>query len=147
MLGIVEIEIDTIDLILELVNADIKLLDMAKSKKWERGTTYYQKRITMIFSRLEKIGGMIDNVAKNTSIEIEDYKRTCAHEGSSMSMRMQFNQVTTTLKTKLEKLKNLNFEKEMRVCGFKEFDDPTERLVKTVRRRGDGTREESDLGF
>jgi hypothetical protein len=149
MTSIVEIEITTLDLLFKNLESDVKLLQMAIVKKWENGKEHYRKRIERTVNGLRKVDSMIDSIIESFHKDIQYYKNfntfikseaaiTDYDENSVLEIRKKVLKVKKDMKKKLEELKSIHWERDMRVSGFNEFELEPDLSDTAIKRTDDG---------
>ena len=147
MTSIVEIESTTLELLFKNLEADVNLLKMATVRKWENGKEHYTNRINKTFDGLKHVESMIDSVTETFNKDIEHYKTggdtvgmadADDDDNSVVKIRKELLKIKRDMKTKLEKLKGIHWERDIRLSGFQDFELEPDLSDKATRREDDG---------
>ena len=145
MTTLVEIESETLKIIFKSLEADVELLKMATVKKWTTGEEHYKKRIKTIFSGLKRVESMIDKVTETFQNDIDDYKdgtNTASNANTPdnyvLRVRQEMLHIKAGLRTKLNQLRSINWERDLRIAGFQEFETTPPDTLTATRRTDDG---------
>lgn len=148
MLGIVEIEMKTIEIVFNMLSNDIELLKMSVKSKWEEGHDHYHNKIKNTFTKLRDLDILIDKVIENAQNDIDALVSSNTGQIDEIyegDVNEELISLRSTFDEKLKKLKELNFEREMRACGFSEYEDDSEFSIKSTRRLINGEKVEVDV--
>jgi hypothetical protein len=147
MTSIVEIESETLNLVFKLMESDVGILKLAMAKNWENGKEHYKKRLDATFKGLKKVEVMIDNVTNSYNSDIEEYKKTGVttmddgpddDENTLVEIRRKITRVKSDLTNKLNNLKGVHWERDMRVAGYQDFEKDVDDTDTAMKRTDDG---------
>jgi hypothetical protein len=124
------IQIKTIELVFHMLDNDIRVFETITD-----GKSYYERRIDDTFKRLADIEAMIDSATTSVNGELSEFTNV------DTRLRSRSNTLKQTLLRKLKNLKGLNWEREMRVAGFRDVEPKGDMVIRTVRRRNCGDKE------
>lgn len=128
---VIDIESKTLNLIFRMLDADIKLLIFAVKNSWKDGKEHYEKRLNIGIQELSNISTMIDSVIKTYSSDIDDYKKVKNTVFTMIDMDdmndinkldRQVKNIKMQIETKIKKLESINWERDLRIAGFYEYN-------------------------
>lgn len=157
MVGLVEIEIETVNIVFAMLEADIGVFGMASAKGWANGESHYRKRIKDVMEQLKKLDGLLQMAISNVVDEVNEMKnernnlenllaKSNADPHEVVSMKSDMMHAKILINKKLRALKGYLFEKSLRGVGYDEFEEKYRPEVhhrvdennKTIRRYEDG---------